>query len=76
MTDTKERIARDFYARDPEEQAAFLHNTWCNECQAVDLGMVDPIEYEFMQRIFIEGKCASCGAVTITEVIEGDDEEE
>lgn len=75
MTDEQERIARDFYARDPEEQAAFLQNTWCNQCQAMDLGMVEPVEYEFLERIFIEGKCAQCGAVTITEVIDDEDDD-
>lgn len=76
MSDEQERIPRDFYARDAEEQAAFLQNTWCNHCQEVDLGMIEPVEYEFLERIFIEGKCAKCGEVTITEVVDGDDEDE
>lgn len=76
MSDQQERIPRDFYARDPEEQAAFLHNTWCNTCQEVDLGMVEPLEYEFLERIFVEGKCAKCGDVTITEIVEDDEEDE
>lgn len=76
MTDEDERIPRDFYARDPEEQEAFLQNTWCNQCQEIDLGMTDPVEYELMTRIFIEGKCAKCGDVSITEVVEDDDEDE
>ena len=75
MADEQERIARDFYARDPEEQGAFLQNTWCNTCQQVDLGMTDPVEYEFMDRIFVEGKCAVCGEPSITEVVEDDEDE-
>ncbi|TCS41912.1 hypothetical protein [Reinekea marinisedimentorum] len=73
MSDTNERIPRDFYQRDPEEQQAFLENTWCNKCQQVDLGMQDPIEYEFMGRIFIEGKCNVCGEPSITEVVEDEE---
>lgn len=74
MSDTQERILRDFKARDPEEQQAFLENTWCNSCQQVDLGMVDPIEYEFMDRIFVEGKCSVCGEPSITEIVEDEDD--
>ena len=73
MSDSAERIERDFYARDPEEQAAFLENTWCNQCQEVDLGMTDPEEYELDGRLFIEGKCAKCGSPSITEVVEEDE---
>ncbi|MEJ2045142.1 MAG: hypothetical protein P8X74_15690 [Reinekea sp.] len=76
MSDQQERTPRDFHDRDPEEQAAFLENTWCNHCQEVDLGMVDPIEYEFLGRIFIEGKCARCGEITVTEVDESDEDDE
>lgn len=75
MSDVKERIPRNFYERDPEEQAAFLENTWCNRCQQVDLGMKDPVEYQFMDRIFIEGKCVVCGEPSITEVVEDDGDE-
>lgn len=73
MSDSAERIERDFYARDPEEQAAFLENTWCNQCQEVDLGMKDPEEYELDGRLFIEGKCVKCGSPSITEVVEEDE---
>lgn len=72
MTDSQERIQRDFYARDPEEQLDLLANTWCNHCQEVDLGMTDPVEYEFLQRIFIDGQCKRCGQITTTEIIEDD----
>ena len=41
-----ERTERDFYARDKDDQEAFLTQTWCNECMAVDLGMKEPTEYE------------------------------
>ncbi|TXR53360.1 hypothetical protein [Reinekea thalattae] len=75
MSDENERIARDFSARSAEEQQAFLENTWCNQCQQVDLGMVEPIEYEFLGRIFIEGKCSVCGEPSITEVVDDEDDD-
>ncbi|OUR67667.1 hypothetical protein A9Q73_04975 [Bermanella sp. 47_1433_sub80_T6] len=70
-----DRIERDFYLRDPEEQADFLLQTWCNECQQVDLGMTDPVEYELDGKIAIEGKCKKCGNSVTTEIApdDGDD---
>ena len=76
MTYTDERTPRDFYQREAQEQQAFLANTWCNKCQKVDLGMVDPVEYEFLERIFIEGKCVVCGEISTTEVVEDDGEDD
>ncbi len=75
MSDSDERISRDFFARDPDEQADFLHNTWCNTCREIDLGMVHPVEYELLARIFIEGQCAVCGEPSITELVEGDEDD-
>jgi len=71
MTD---RIKRDFYARDKEEQAEFLKMTWCNTCMKEDLGMTDPQEYEIQGKIFIDGKCTKCGSVVTTEMAFDDDE--
>ena len=65
-------IERDFYQRDPEEQKAFLDNTWCNTCMEMDLGMVEPHEFEKGGVIYIEGKCAKCGDAVTTEL--ADDE--
>lgn len=63
---------RDFYQRDAEEQQAFLENTWCNTCMEMDLGMVEPKEYEKGGVIYIEGKCKKCGDTVTTEI--ADDE--
>lgn len=63
-----ERIERDFNARDEDEKKAFLEETWCDECQEVNLGMVEPVEYEMNDTIFIEGKCAKCGSIILTEL--------
>lgn len=76
MSDVDERIARDFFARDLEEQQDLLKNTWCNECQEIDLGMVNPVEYEFLERIYIDGECAKCGEMTTTEVVYEDEDED
>lgn len=67
MTES-ERIERDFNARDEEEKKAFLEQTWCNQCQEVNLGMVEPVEYEQNDTVFIEGKCAKCGSIILTEL--------
>lgn len=69
MSDS-ERIERDFNLRDEEEKKAFLEQTWCNQCQEVNLGMVEPEEYELNETVFIEGKCAKCGSIILTELTE------
>ncbi|MAD46407.1 MAG: hypothetical protein CMI02_19230 [Oceanospirillaceae bacterium] len=63
-----ERIERDFFARDKEDQQAFLTQTWCNQCMEADLGMVEPSEYEVNGVVFVEGKCARCGEPIVTEI--------
>jgi hypothetical protein len=67
-----ERIERDFFAREKDDQDAFLSQTWCNECMAADLGMVEPQEYEIDGVIVVEGKCAKCGAAIMTEIADDD----
>ncbi len=67
-----ERIERDFYQRDEDEQRAFLEETWCDSCMEVNLGMESPVEYEQNEIIFIEGKCKRCGGVILTEITEED----
>lgn len=76
MSDVGEQIARDFFARDLEEQLDLLKNTWCNQCQQIDLGMVNPVEYELLERIYIDGECAKCGEKTTTEVVYDDEDED
>ncbi len=63
---------RDFFARDPEEQQAFLDQTWCDKCQAADLGMHTPLEYELDGTIFVEGTCKQCGEQVYTELTDDD----
>lgn len=63
-----ERIDRDFNQRSEEERKAFLEQTWCDQCQEVNLGMIEPEEYELNEIIFIEGKCAKCGNTVLTEI--------
>ncbi|MGB0782573.1 MAG: hypothetical protein ACPGRG_05325 [Marinomonas sp.] len=67
-------VPRDFYARSAEEQEDFLAQTWCNHCQEIDLGMVNPKEFESKDRIWIEGECVKCGNTTVTEIVEDDEE--
>jgi hypothetical protein len=68
-----DRQHRNFYDRDPVEQQAFLHNTWCNRCEQVDLGMSDPVEFLLNDRLFIEGHCVVCTETVTTELVEDDD---
>ena len=67
-----ERIERDFYARDKDDQDAFLSQTWCNTCMEVDLGMKEPQEYELNGVVYIEGKCAKCGDLVTAEIADDD----
>ena len=67
-----ERIERDFYARDKDDQDAFLSQTWCNTCMEVDLGMKEPQEFEQNGGVYIEGKCAKCGDLVTTEIADDD----
>lgn len=69
-----ERTERDFYQRDAEEQQAFLDNTWCNQCREMDLGMVEPREYELKGRTYIEGRCRICDAPVTTELADDDED--
>ncbi|WP_396586635.1 hypothetical protein [Bermanella sp. R86510] len=64
---------RDFYQRSAEDQDAFLQQTWCNNCQQVDLGMTDPVEFEQDGTIFIQGKCKKCGETVTTEIADDDE---
>lgn len=65
-------VVRDFYARDGEEQALFLRETWCDHCQQLNLGMRDPVEYEWQGIVFIEGRCCQCGEPVMTELTDED----
>ena len=69
-----DKIERDFHQRDQEDQASFLQQTWCNQCQKADLGMVEPEEYELDGIVTIEGKCKVCGDTVITELAPDDGE--
>ena len=63
------RIKKDFSSRDPSEQSWLLENTWCDRCNAADLGMSDPVEYEEDGVVRVEGRCHRCQA-RVVNVIE------
>lgn len=65
-------LERDFSARSIEEQHDFLSQTWCNHCMEMDLGMINPKEFETKDRVWIEGECKKCGQSTVTEIVEED----
>jgi hypothetical protein len=62
------RVQRDFSQRSAFEQDWLVENTWCDACGEADLGLVDPVEYEEIGRIFLEGACARCGARVVSEI--------
>ncbi|MBM6550439.1 hypothetical protein [Marinomonas ostreistagni] len=76
MTNTNEEtpVAKDFFARPVEEQNDFLSQTWCNQCQEMDLGMKNPKEFETSSRFWIEGECVKCGSPVVTEIQYEDEE--
>ncbi len=63
-----ERSKRDFFRRTEQDQQAFLTQTWCDKCQQPDLGMTDPVEYIQGKTVLIEGKCAKCAELVVTEL--------
>lgn len=67
-------VEKDFFARPEDEQRDFLQQTWCNQCQEMDLGMKNPKEFETSSRLWIEGECVKCGAQVITEIVYEDEE--
>jgi hypothetical protein len=60
----------DFSLRSEEERRWFTENTWCDNCNEADLGIVDPIEFEESGVIFVEGKCKKCGKTVISKIQE------
>lgn len=66
------RIPRDFEARPAAERAALLAEAWCDACDQADRGLRDPTEFEQDGRVFLEGRCAACGATVCSEIMEED----
>lgn len=63
------RIPRDFSTRSERERDIFTQNTWCDSCYMINLGMLEPIEYQLGNKIYLEGKCGRCGSKVISEII-------
>jgi hypothetical protein len=63
------RKERDYSLRSQVERVGFEKDTWCDKCQEADLGLIEPREFEENDRIFIEGKCLSCGGRVVSEII-------
>ena len=59
---------RDFLSRDEDERDMLLSETWCHFCNESELGMTDPYEFEANGTIFLEGKCAECGNMIVSEI--------
>lgn len=64
------KTPRDFSARSPVEQQIFTEDTWCDVCEAPDLGMRDPREFEEDGKIIVEGYCRRCGSGIRSQIVE------
>ena len=66
------RTRRSFEQRSAEERRWLIENTWCDTCDAADLGLTDPVEYEEEGEIILEGKCRKCGGRVVSTIGERD----
>ena len=66
------RIPHDFSSRPAAEREEMTKNTWCSHCDAPDLGLSDPIEYEEHGVRMVEGRCLRCGAKVVSTIHESD----
>jgi hypothetical protein len=64
------RIPRDFDSRDAREKQWLIENTWCDHCNAADLGIQNPFEYEDGGHVYVEGYCRGCGSRVKSEIVE------
>jgi hypothetical protein len=64
------RTIRDFTSRPAAERAFMIKNTWCKHCNAADLGLTDPVEYEEGGVRYLEGLCRQCRERVISEIHE------
>ena len=63
-----QRVHRQFDLRSDAERQWMLDNTWCNNCNAADLGMSNPREYGVDDKIYVEGDCNQCGQPVVSEI--------
>jgi hypothetical protein len=68
-SDLMTRKPRNLEARDHFEQEWLIENTWCEYCEAADLGIDKPFEYEEDGHVFIEGICRRCGRTVKSEIV-------
>jgi len=60
---------RNFALRPANERRWMLENTWCENCQKADLGMINPTEFEEAGTVVVEGRGRVC-ASSIRSVVE------
>lgn len=61
---------RDFFERTEEQRDSILAEIWCHRCMEVAQSIEEPQEFEGNGLIFLEGKCATCGATLVMEIHE------
>jgi len=67
---TAARKKRDFFARDEESRDRLLGEMWCHRCMEVAQNIEEPQEFEGNSMVFLEGRCAACGATIVLEIDE------
>lgn len=61
---------RNFSDRSLNEQQFLIEDTWCDYCNAADIGMRDANEYEEDGEIIVEGFCRKCGSIVRSHIRE------
>ncbi|MDX1962290.1 MAG: hypothetical protein SFX18_04010 [Pirellulales bacterium] len=64
------KTPRNFSSRSPAEQQILTEDSWCEVCEAADLGMRDAREFEQDGKIVVEGFCRKCGSVIRNHITE------
>jgi len=52
------------------ERDIYLQDSWCDNCEKADLGIVNPELYIESGQKFISGNCKVCGARCVSTIIE------
>ena len=71
-TKAERRTHLEFAALDVLEQKWIIEETWCDKCEAADLGIRNPSRYAEDGREFVTGNCNVCGANCVSEIVRKD----
>lgn len=66
----KRKKSRDFRERDEWEQDELLSTLWCDTCDAGNLEVINPQEYEVKGVVYLEATCPECGEPVVMTINE------